>query len=84
VPSEVVPGASMDPLRAATAIVARPACDLAAPASIVAAEAFEAAASVEAVEASEAVASVGAVEASEAAAVVVAVEAVVAGERRES
>jgi hypothetical protein len=73
VPSEAVPGDSMDPVRAATAIVASPACNLAVPASIVAAEAFEA------------VASVVVVEASEVAAVVVAVVgAVVAGKRRES
>lgn len=80
-PSEAVPEDSMEPLRAATAIVASPAWDLAAEvsaaaASIVAAEGFE-----EAVEASVAV-----VEAFEgAAAVVVAVVvAVVAGKRRES
>jgi hypothetical protein len=36
-PSEVVPGDSTDPVRAATAIVASPACDLAVAASIVAA-----------------------------------------------
>jgi hypothetical protein len=57
--SEVVPGDSMDPTHAATAIVASPACDLAVAASIVAAEA-----SVVVVEASEvaavAVAAVGA------------------------
>ena len=71
--SEVVPGDSMDPTHAATAIVASPACDLAVAASIVAAEAFEA------------VASVVVVEASEVAAVVVAVVgAVAAGKRRES
>jgi hypothetical protein len=39
----------MDPVRAATAIVAFPACDLAVAASIVAAEAFEVAAVVVAV-----------------------------------
>ena len=50
---EVVPGDSMVPTRAATAIAASPACDLAVAASIVAAEAFEAVASVVAVEASE-------------------------------
>ena len=48
-PSEVVPGDSMDPVRAATAIVASPACDLAVAASVVAAEAFEVAAVVVAV-----------------------------------
>ena len=66
--SEVVPGDSMDPMRAATAIVASPACDLAVAASIVAAEA-----SIVAAEASEVAAVVGAV-----------VGAVVAGKRRES
>jgi hypothetical protein len=39
--SEAVPGDSMDPTHAATAIVASPAWDLAVAASIVAAEAFE-------------------------------------------
>jgi len=68
-PSEVVPGDSMDPVRAATAIVASPAWDLAAAASIVAAEAFEAVASVVVGEASEVAAVVG---------------AVAAGKRRES
>jgi hypothetical protein len=37
-PSEVVPGDSMDPTHAATATVAPPACDLAVAASVVAAE----------------------------------------------
>ena len=54
-PSEVVPGGSMDPTHAATAIVASPARDLAAATSIVAAEAFEVVASVVVVEASEVV-----------------------------
>ena len=67
-PSEAVPADSMDPVRAATAIVASPACDLAVAASIVAAEAFEVAA-----EAFEV-----------AAVVVAVAEAVVAGKRRES
>ena len=49
IPSEVVPGDSMDPVRSATAIVASPACDLAVAASVVAAEAFEVAAVVVAV-----------------------------------
>jgi hypothetical protein len=48
-PSEVAPGDSTDPVRAATAIVASPACDLAVVASIVAAEASEVAAVVVAV-----------------------------------
>jgi hypothetical protein len=67
-PSEVVPGDSTDPVRAAIAIVASPARDLSVAASIVAAEA-----SVVVVEASEV-----------AAVVVAVVGAVVAGKRRES
>src|SRR5579864_1843519 len=54
-PSEVVPGDSMDPTHAATAIVASPAHDLAVATSIVAAEAFAVVASVVVVEVSEAV-----------------------------
>ena len=54
--SEVVPGDSTDPVRAATAIVASPACDLAVAASIVVAVA-----SVVVVEASEGAAVVVAV-----------------------
>jgi len=68
-PSEVVPGDSMDPTHAATAIVAFPAWDLAV-ASVVAAEAFEVVASVVAVEASEVVAPVVVVEPAEVAAAV--------------
>lgn len=72
-PLEAVPGDSMDPVRATTAIVAPPACGLAAADSIVAAEVFEA------------VAPVVVAVASEVAAVVVAVvEAAVAGKRCES
>ena len=71
--SEVVPGDSMDPMHAATAIVASPAWDLAVAASIVAAGA-----SVGVVEASV----VAAVEASEV--VEAEVAAVVAGECCES
>ena len=48
-PSEVVPGDSMDPMHAATAIVASPVWDPAVAASIVAVEASEAAAVVVAV-----------------------------------
>ena len=57
-PSEVVPGDSMDPTHAATAIVASPAWDLAVAASAVAVEASEvvAAASAVAVEGAEVVA----------------------------
>ena len=67
VPSEVVPGDSMDLTHAATVIVASPAWDLAVATSIVAVEASEvAAASAVAVEA----ASVVVVEAAEVAAVV--------------
>ena len=51
-PSEVVPGASMDLTHAATAIVASPAWDLAVAPSVVAVEAFEAAGPVVVVEAS--------------------------------
>ena len=50
-PSEVVPGDSMDPTHATTAIVAPPACDLAVAASVVAVEVSAAAASVVEVEA---------------------------------
>jgi hypothetical protein len=62
--SEVVPGDSMDPTHAATAIVASPAWDLAVAASIVAAsamaaEAFVVVASVAVVEASEVVEAAG-------------------------
>lgn len=78
VPSEVVPGDSMDPVHAPIVVVDLPACDLAVAASIAAAEAFEVVASV------VAVASAVAVEASEVAAAVVAVAAVVAGKRPES
>ena len=74
--SAVVPGGSMDPTRAATAIAASRACDLAVAASIVAAEAFEVVASIVVVEASEAVEAAEAVEAD--------VAAVVAGKRCES
>ena len=53
-PSEVVPGHSMDPTHAATAIVASPAWDLAVATSVVAVEASEvAAASAVVVEAAE-------------------------------
>jgi hypothetical protein len=67
-PSEVVPGDSTDPARAATAIVASPACDLAVAASIVVAVA-----SVVVVEASEVavVVAVGAVDAGKAPRIVV-------------
>jgi hypothetical protein len=49
--SAAVPGDSTDPTRAATAIVASPAWDLAVAGSIAAEEVFEAAASVAVVEA---------------------------------
>ena len=82
VPSEVVTGDSMDPTRAATAIVASPAWDLAVAASIVAAlvmaaEAFVVMASVAVAEVSEVVEASEAVEAA-------GVAAVVAGKRCES
>jgi len=82
--SEVVPGDSMDPTHAATAIVASPAWDLAVAALIAAAEAFEVVASVMAEEASEAVASVAVVEVSEVVEAGGVAAAAVAGKRCES
>ena len=75
--SEVVPGDSMDPTHAATAIVVFPAWDLAVAASIVAA-------SVMAAEALVAVASVAVVEVSEVVEAAGVAAAVVAGKRCES
>ena len=57
--SEVVPGDSMDPTHAATAIVASRARDLAVATSIVAVEAFAVVASIVVVEASEVVEAAG-------------------------
>ena len=82
--SEVVPGDSMDPMHAPTAIAASPAWDLAVAALIAAAEAFEVVASVMAEEASEAVASVAGVEVSEVVAEAGVAAAAGAGKRCES